>query len=288
MASSGCAFSFAVRAGRVEALACWFDTHAWGEGGGRESPGMRVTFFCFAKRKSPKKRRPPVCDPFAVRRGKPAAVRLRGAPWNSLCAGARRSDSHGESAHEAWALRRPCSPRNRPAAGAASRGGTSEHPNSQHPFGPLLRSASSRGRKSHALRKLGRAKQRPEWMFCSPCPSGCAEERRVWRIRARDCLSEVKRSEFERDPAKPGHRRLPRSEAQGTQTVGSPFLWFLSFGDAKERDSHAGRLPASALNKGMRPYQRTQPNTTKSIAASAYPTSAPSQKHQKTTRRAPP
>jgi len=30
---------------------------------------VRVTFFCFAKRKSPKKRRPPVCDPFALRRG---------------------------------------------------------------------------------------------------------------------------------------------------------------------------------------------------------------------------
>ena len=55
----------------------------------------------------------------------------------------------------------------------------------------------------------------------------------------------------ERDPAKPEHRRLPRSEAQGTQTVGSPFLWFLSFGDAKERDSHAGRLPASALHQSM-------------------------------------
>ena len=49
---------------------------------------MRVTFFCFAKRKSPKKRRPPVCDPFAERRGKPAAGRLRGAPWNSLRCGA--------------------------------------------------------------------------------------------------------------------------------------------------------------------------------------------------------
>ena len=65
------------------------------------------------------------------------------------------------------------------------------------------------------------------------------------------------RSEFERDPAKPEHRRLPRSEAQGTQTVGSPFLWFLSFGDAKERDSHAGRLPASALNQGMQSRQHT-------------------------------
>ena len=45
---------------------------------------MRVTFFCFAKRKSPKKRRPPVCDPCASLRGKPASCRLRGAPWNSL------------------------------------------------------------------------------------------------------------------------------------------------------------------------------------------------------------
>mgnify|MGYP006161200237 CR=1 FL=1 len=74
-----------VRAELVEALVCWFERHAGVEGGGRESPGVRVTFFCFAKRKSPKKRRPPVCDPFAVRRGKPAAGRLRGAPWNSLC-----------------------------------------------------------------------------------------------------------------------------------------------------------------------------------------------------------
>ena len=49
-------------------------------------PGGRGTFLCFAKEKYPKERRPPVCDPFAVRRGKPASCRLRGAPWNSLCA----------------------------------------------------------------------------------------------------------------------------------------------------------------------------------------------------------
>ena len=49
-------------------------------------PGGRGTFLCFAKEKYPKERRPPVCDPFAERRGKPAACRLRGAPWNSLCA----------------------------------------------------------------------------------------------------------------------------------------------------------------------------------------------------------
>ena len=47
-------------------------------------PGGRGTFLCFAKEKYPKERRPPVCHPFAVRRGKPASGRLRGAPWNSL------------------------------------------------------------------------------------------------------------------------------------------------------------------------------------------------------------
>ena len=215
-------------------------------------PGGRGTFLCFAKEKYPKERRPPVCDPFAERRGKPAACRLRGAPWNSLCAAraartatASQFTKHGRCDAHAHPTTAP------PQAQPAGVG----QPNSQHPFGPSLRSAAPAQRVARAPARVGRAQRRPVWMFCPPYPSGCAEERRDWRIRARDCLSEVKRSEFERDPAKPEHRRLPRSEAQGTQTVGSPFLWFLSFGDAKERDSPAGRLPASALEKGMRPNQ---------------------------------
>ena len=172
-----------------------------------------------------------------------------------------RSDIHGESVHEARALRRACHPAPAPPQAQPAGGGAAEHPNNrtasihsgQRCARPSLRSAWRLRPRGGAERSA--AKQRPVWMFCPLCPSGCAEERRVWRIRARDCLSEVKRSEFERDPAKPEHRRLPRSEAQGTQTVGSPFLWFLSFGDAKERDSPAGRLPASALEKGMRPNQ---------------------------------
>ncbi len=92
----------------------------------------------------------------------------------------------------------------------------------------------------------------------------------------------------ERDPAKPEHRRLPRRAAAGTQTVGSPFFWVLFFGEAKKSASPAGRLPASALKTGTWPNQRTKTNTTKIIATSAYPTSASSQKHPKTTRRAHP
>ena len=228
---------------------------------------MRVTFFCFAKRKSPKKRRPPVCDPFAVRRGKPAACRLWGAPWNSLrCVAAsfrhpRRVSSRGMGASTPMLTPQP--PRRR----RSQQGWEQNIQTAGHPFGPSLRSAQVAQHVALAPARWGRAKQRPVWMFCPQCPSGCAEERRVWRIRARDCLSEVKRSEFERDPAKPEHRRLPRSKAQGTQTVGSPFLWFLSFGDAKERDSHAGRLPASALNEGTRFDARKPTDSARAIDA---------------------
>ncbi len=56
MAFVDCALSYPVRAELVEALACWLGKHAWVECGSRESPGVRVTFFCFAKR-TPLRRR---------------------------------------------------------------------------------------------------------------------------------------------------------------------------------------------------------------------------------------
>ena len=104
------------------------------ECGSRESPGMRVTFFCFAKRKSPKKRRPPVCDPFAVRRGKPAACRLRGAPWNSLCAAraARTSTASQFTKHarfDARAHPATAPPQAQPAGGGQPNIKTTGQPN---------------------------------------------------------------------------------------------------------------------------------------------------------------
>jgi hypothetical protein len=94
---------------------------------------MRVTFFRVAERKSPKKGRPPVCDPFAVRRGKPASGRLRGAPWNSLCAAraartttASQSTQHARSDAHAHPATAP--PQAQPAGGG--------QPNSQQPNSP--------------------------------------------------------------------------------------------------------------------------------------------------------
>ncbi len=218
---------------------------------------MRVTFFCFAKRKSPKKRRPPVCDPCASLRGKPASCRLRGAPWNSLCAAraaqtatASQSTKHARS--DARATPQPPR-RRRSQQGWHSR--TSKQPNSRtsiRAIAALGRACAARGAcardvgPSAAMARVDVLPPVPLWMRRGA--QGLADQGS--RVSERRAAARV-----ERDPAKPEHHRLPRSEAQGTQTVGSPFLWFLSFGDAKERDSHAGRLPASALNQGMRPNQ---------------------------------
>ena len=197
---------------------------------------MRVTFFCFAKRKSPKKRRPPVCGPFAVRRGKPAAGRLRGAPWNSLrCVAASFRHPRRVSSRSTRAATR-VPPHNRPAAGAASRGGTAEHPNNRtagHPFGPLLRSAAPARRKALAPAMWGRAQRGPVWMFCSPCPSGCAEERRVWRIRARVCLSDAQRRELSETPPNLSTAGCPVAKRRGRRQWGR--LSFGYFSLAKQR-----------------------------------------------------
>ena len=103
---------------------------------------------------------------------------------------------------------------------------------SKQPHGSSLRSTQSAlcPTRGTCARKMGPSEAMARMdVGCSavlrPIPSVCAEERSGQRIRARDCLSEAQRSEFERDPAGREHRRLPRSEAQGTQTVGSPFLW---------------------------------------------------------------
>jgi hypothetical protein len=53
-------------------------------------------------------------------------------------------------------------------------------------------------------------------------------------------------------PALREQRRLPRSTAQGSQTPGSPFLWFVSFGDPKEMNSPAGARPGLLRTKQLR------------------------------------
>ena len=225
---------------------------------GREpglAPAGEVLVLCFAKEKYPKERRPPVCDPFALRRGKPAAGRLWGAPWNSLRCGAasfrhpRRVRARGMCASTPMLTPQP--PRRR----RSQQGWDSR--TSQRPHGPLLRSAQAAQRvargacardsgPSAAMARVDVLLPEPLWMRRGA--QGLADQGS--RVSERRAAARV-----ERDPAKPEHRRLPRSEAQGTQTVGSPFFWVLFFGEAKKSTSPAGRLPASALNPGTWPHQ---------------------------------
>ncbi len=74
------------------------------------APGGAVTFFCFAKRKSPKKRRPCCLRPLRCAAGQPGVLG-HGVHRRTRCApAALRSNNCGESVHEACALRRACHP----------------------------------------------------------------------------------------------------------------------------------------------------------------------------------
>jgi len=134
----------------------------------------------------------------------------------------------------------PMPPPNRPAAGAARRGWAAEQPDSH--TGHCCARPSLRIARGLRPGGVGRAKRRPVWMSACGFPSGCAEERRFWRMRARVCLSDAKRREFSETPTKLSTAGCPQ-RSEGTQPVGSLFLGLLSFGEAKESESPAGARP---------------------------------------------
>jgi len=121
-----------------------------------------------------------------------------------------------------------------------------------HPFGPSLRSAPSRGRKRHALRRRGRAKQRPVgvsgcWMFGCPTPcglrlrrGGCGVSMGVEapmprELTRRGCPSGAaqQQSEFHGAPRNRPAAGLPLRTAKGSQTGGR--LFFGDFLLAKQK-----------------------------------------------------
>ena len=169
-------------------------------------PGGRGTFLCFAKEKYPKERRPPVCGAFAVRRGKPASCRLRGAPWNSLCAAraARTATASQFTRHgrfDAHAHPTTAPPQAQPA-GVGSQ--TSKQPDihSGHRCARLgLRSAWRLRPRVGAERSDG--------------PCGCSAPLPLWMRRGAQGLADQgsrlsERSETERVRARPRQTRAPQ------------------------------------------------------------------------------
>jgi hypothetical protein len=215
---------------------------------GRVSP-RQATYFLLLRQKKVSKEK-----------ATPLSATLRFATGNLRCsrfAGSRRTRFAQTAASP--------DPRNAPLLGAARR--------ALEPTGPSLRSALGAGRAFAALgpgtvgdRGDGEGRchshshshsQQPcqplqAQSACSglvaersngpcgfPIPSGRAEERSVSRIRARPCLSEASLGETPRNVSTAG---CPQRSG-GTQTVGSPFLCLLSFGEAKESRSPAGARP---------------------------------------------
>ncbi len=227
------------------------------------APAGEALFFASPKKSTQKKGDPAVCDPSASLRGN-LGCSGTGCAVELAARCALRSDNHGKSVNEA------CVSCGTPATPSPARPRRIQ----KGRCGPLLRSAPPAFRAIAALahhpsalssvmrvrgakhsRTPGRAQQ---WPVCGIPPSGCAEERRARGGRAcrrtralrdltrRGCPSGARSAQRvpRRRPATE-HRRLPRSPKgrAGSQTAGSPFLWLLSFGEAKESDSPAGARP---------------------------------------------
>jgi hypothetical protein len=182
---------------------------------GRGLPGGNSRSFASSKESKQRKGDPAVCVP-SLRCGQPVVLGPAGVKNNSPAAQTSFCPD-------------PSGP---PLLGAYRRGWETEYQTAKDKNPSIRRNKDTPWR---VLVGIGFG-----FLFGLPRP-GWAEERRGKRIRDRDCLSEVQRSEFERDPACLEHRRLPRSAAQGTQTAGR-----LSFGDfslAKQRKVTCRRAP---------------------------------------------
>ncbi len=217
------------------------------------APGSAVTFFRVAERKSPKKGRPPVCDPFALRRGnlRRGGCGVRRGTRFALARAARTTTASQFTRHgrfDAHAHPTSAPPQAQPQGVG--------HPNIQQPNShtgccfarPHLAGASATRCANWAERSNG-----PNGCPLPGFPSGCAEERSGQRIRARDCLSATQWSEFERDPAGREHRRLPAVKRRDAACRVAFSLVTFSWRGKRKLQRRRAHTPASALQPGMRP-----------------------------------
>ncbi len=133
------------------------------------------------------------------------------------------------------ALRLPCAPRQKTGAAELPRCARSDSPRAD-PFSTCGARLHQGGKRDFVAG------------YWHPGPVDAAEHRSDFRRQARACLSG-------RRPRV--HARRKSREAQGTpcdskgQVVGGPFLWFVSFGQAKEMN--VGALHRAQSNLGCAP-----------------------------------
>ncbi len=225
--------------------------HAWFEGGGRVS-ARRPRYLFFA---SPKKSTQKKGDPQSATPSRCEGVNLHrvgcGVRRGTHCAAVQlRSDIHGESVHEARALRRACHPATAPTQAQPAGGG---QPNIQTTEQPDIHSGHccARPRLRSARRLRPRSGGASEAMACvdvlPPVPlwmrrgaQGLADQGS--RVSERRAAARV-----ERDLVKPEHRRLPRSVSAGDADSGVA-LSLVPFFRRRERKGLACRA-----TPGLRP-----------------------------------
>ena len=229
---------------------------------------MRVTFFRLLDKKVTKERATPSLRPLRFATGQTCVGAVAGCAVELALRCARRSDNHGESDHEACALRRACSPRNRPAAGAASRGWTAEQPTANSrtaprafaSLGPLSRAQAPRAAQAGPSEAIARVDIRSPGF-----PSGCAwgAQGAGWHVcRRTHMLRELThrscprgapqaRSEFCGAPRDRAPQVAPqRSEGVADSRVALSLVTFFRRRERKllRRRAHT---PAPALNLSM-------------------------------------
>ena len=179
----------------------------------------------FASPKESKQRKgdPTVCVP-SLRCGQPAVLDYGGGPQNSL-----RSNSCGPDPASICAPRRSQKGWGEDRPSLRSAGANPNSP-TQHQQ-PISTTAALRAAVAWwPSEAKARSVSKPL------CMRRGAER---FADQGRSCLSEASSA----DPAKREHRRLPRSAAKGSQTVGSPFFCLRFFGEAKKSRSPAGARP---------------------------------------------
>ena len=207
---------------------------------GRREPGLGPAadslFFASPKKSKQKKGDPAVCDPCGANLRRGVCGVRRGTRYAlARCARTTTASQITKHAREGAHATPQTLRRRRSQKGVGSR-------TARQPHGPLLRSAQSAHRAGLAPGRCGPSEAMARVGVRLRVPSGCAEERRFWRMRARVCLSDAKRREFSETPTKLSTAGCPQ-RSEGTQPVGSLFLGLLSFGEAKESESPAGARP---------------------------------------------
>ncbi|MDR6766695.1 hypothetical protein J2W88_001960 [Acidovorax delafieldii] len=184
------------------------------------SPRRARYFSLLRQRKVPKRKATPSLRPLRCAKGQTCVESVAGCAVELALRCARRSDSHGESVHEARALRRACHPATAPPQAQPAGVGqpniqTAEQPNSRTAEQPNSRTAIraiaalglARAARGACARESGPSEAKARVEVLPPLP--------LWMRRGAQGLADQgsrlsERSETERVRARPRQTRAPQ------------------------------------------------------------------------------